>query len=351
MSHDGVVDQMARDVVAEALDSWPSPLEATVFGTEHPDRIVRLLHAYCRDHLGAELTTLLFYRRGVGAVFGLRLADGRAVVVKVHRPDLVGGRMAGVVQIQRHLADLGLPAPRPFVAPARLGPGIATAEELLDPGTVGDGHLPKVREGIARGLHEFVAAASDLVGRVYLHEASPYGLPPERLWPIPHDLRFDLTLPGGEWIDALAAQARERLGDPSGDFVIGHCDWRVENLRIEGDRIVAIFDWDSVHRLPEPGLVGGNAAGFSADYTVSIGDPRPSREESRTFVSDYEVARGRPFTRTEIDTANAAYVYTLAYSARCEHSDVTTGAFPDPGVDGGWRGLLRQTEDGPLLRR
>lgn len=335
----------------EAIDAWPAPLEDALFGTNDPDRIVVLLREYCRNRFGHELATLLFYRRGVGAVFGVRLTDGRAAVVKVHRPDLVGGRMEGVLKVQEQLADLGLAAPRPLAAPAGFGHGIATAEELIDRGVVGDAHVTEVREGIARGLHRFVAAARDLLGSVDLDDAAPFRLPADRLWPIPHDLRFDLALAGGDWIDARASAARERLTEPSGDRVIGHCDWRVENLRMEGDRIVAIFDWDSVATLPEPALVGGNAAGFTADWTDPMREPRPSRDESRRFVSAYESARGHPFTRNEIDTANAAYVYTLAYAARCEHSDVTTGSFADAGVDRAWRGLLRRSEDGPLLRR
>jgi len=145
------------------------------------------------------------------------------------------------------------------------------------------------------------------------------------------------------------AIARERLSEAQGDIVIGHGDWRVENLRLEGERVVAIFDWDSVTVAPEPAFVGHNAAGFTADWTQPKGEILPTLAESKAFLDDYAAECGRPFTASELETADAAHLYALAYGARCEHSDVTLGIFPDRGVDTGWRGLLRARGERPLL--
>ena len=50
----------------------------------------------------------------------------------------------------------------PLAAPAPLALGIATSEELLDKGEIGNGHDPAVRGTLARGLFEFVEAATPL---------------------------------------------------------------------------------------------------------------------------------------------------------------------------------------------
>jgi len=191
--------------------------------------ILTAVDTYCTGSLGSGVREVEFYQRGVGAVFGLGLDDGSSVVVKVHRPEIAGGRLDAISLVQRHLADRGLPAPRPLAPPAPLAHGIATAEELLRAGTVGNAHHPSVRTGLAEGLFGFVEAATPLLETVPVEETWPVSLPEGRLWPVPHDLRFDFTLPGAGWIDDLGAAALRRLRPPHGRTVIGHRDWRVEN--------------------------------------------------------------------------------------------------------------------------
>jgi hypothetical protein len=211
---------------------------------------------------------------------------------------------------------------------------------MLERGRALDAHDPAVRHELVRGLRRFIEAATPMLGTVRLALAHPFDLPPGELWPPPHDFRFDLSLSGGEWIDELAATARSTLREPAGRTVIGHTDWRAENLRFAGG-LAAVFDWDSVRLCPEPALVGANAAGFTANWADELGDPYPSSEEVSAFVAEYELARGSRFTRDEVKTADAAYLYSLAYGARCEHSDATLGVFPDVHPDRGWRSLLR----------
>jgi Phosphotransferase enzyme family len=335
-----MIDRRAQAIVAASIASWASPLEETLFGTNDPQAILRLLDDFCNSVLGHLLATVTFYRRGVGAVFGVVLGDGRRVVIKVHRPELVGDSLHGIRQVQQHLADLGLPAPRPLGNPIPLGRGLATAEEMLDRGRAGDAHNPGVRRDLVRGLRTFVEAAMPLLGTVRLGLAPPFGLPPGRLWPLPHAFRFDFGLSGAEWIDEPATEARSTLSEPRGAMVIGHMDWRVENLRFD-EGLAAIFDWDSVARSPEPALVGKTAASFTSSWEDGACDPYPSGEEVSAFVADYELARGLPFTSDERKTADAAYTYSLAYHARCEHSDATLGVFPDMDAVRGWRSLLR----------
>jgi hypothetical protein len=331
----------AESVVARSIASWPSPLEHALFGTDAASDIVRLVDDFCRSVLGDRVATVAFYRRGVGGVFGLRLASDRSAVVKVHRPEMVADGLDGIRRVQRHLADAGLPAPRPIGDPAPLGRGVGAAEELLDRGRVVSARTSARRRVLVEGLLRFVRAAQPLLGSVEVPAAYPFDAPSDRLWPPPHDLRFDLTLAGGEWIDELGAEARSVLSAPSGRTVIGHADWRVQNLRVQDGRIVAIYDWDSVARFPEPALVGATAATFTATWGDRRFDPYPSLDDVRAFVTDYERARGDPFSDDERRTMDAAGIYRLAYSARCEHSDAHQGRLPESPPSRGWRHLLR----------
>lgn len=334
-------NETVEQAIGREIDVGPSRLEVTLFGSGDAVEIAEQLRSYCRLHLGVALTSVLFYRRGVGAVFGLQLSDGSKVVLKVHRRDLVGGSMDAIILVQRHLADRGLPAPRPIGKPAALGAGVATLEEFVDRGVVGNAHEAGVRMGLAAALHSFVTASAPLIPLDGLRLVAPFGLSDDRLWPTPHDLRFDFSVPGGEWIDRAGATARDRQRLTTADVVIGHDDWRVENLRVQDDVVVAIFDWDSVVLCPEPALVGHAAHAFTADWGNQEIDPLPTLDESRAFVADYEAVRGSAFTASERESIDAAHLYVLAYSARCEHSDATLGVFPDMGLDYGWRGLLR----------
>jgi hypothetical protein len=225
--------------------------------------------------------------------------------------------------VQRHLADAGLPAPRPLAGPKPLGRGIACIEEHR-PGGSADGRQPSVRAEIATGLHRFIDASHGLrrldVGPPFLYRAA--GAP---LWPEPHSVRFDFerTAEGAGWIDDAAVEARSRLDPSFGDAVIGHFDWRVGNLGLDGGELTAIYDWDSVAAAPEAVIVGSSAAQFPADWGAGAEpDPLPSVEDMVAFVEDYEAARGARFGPAEREQLDAANLALIAYGARCQHSDV-----------------------------
>lgn len=255
------------DLVDAARGPYGVAVEEAIFGAASPAEVASALDNFVTRVAGA-IDDALFYRLGVGVVVGLRLADGAEVVVKVQRWNVSIDRLEAVHRVQQHLADSGLPAPRPLLGPTALGNGIAVIEEHR-PGGSADVRLPEVRRSIARGLHQFIAAASALGPLSAVGEPSvsrPLGA---ALWEEPHDLRFDFdaTAPGAEWIDDLARVARRRLVTILPP-VIGHVDWRVENLGFDGPDITAIYDWDSVCQAPEPAIVGFAAASFSADWRI-----------------------------------------------------------------------------------
>ena len=316
-------------------------LELALFGTSEPASVKRLLDEYCRRNVGSRLKSVIFHRIGVASVHGVELTDGRQVIVKVHRP-LFAGRLEAVQQVQAHLVQQGFPSPRPLAGPSPIGKGIATSESVLNGGSIVDAHNPTVRAVLARGLHELVCACEQLVGTV---DPGPFWLVAANgLWPPPHDLRFDFerTAVGAEWIDDFAQNARDRLRAAAGNMVIGHIDWRAENLRVSNGRIVAVYDWESLALLPEPILVGAVAHAFTASWDADQPFDIPSLEESRAFIVDYQTARGSEFDAEEREAADAGHLYALAYGARCQHSDAVLKVFPQSSGEDGYVTQLRE---------
>jgi hypothetical protein len=254
----------------------------------------------------------------------VRLEDGREVVVKAHRPEVGAAHLRAVQAVQRHLAAAGFPAPAPLAGPAPLGRGIAVVESLVADGDPVDAHDPALRRLLAGSLATLVRLCEPLSVPGLRGGFAGGGTP--GLWLIPHDRRFDFegTSAGAEWIDALGAEARRRRDAGAGRAVVGHGDWRAEHVRIAGGELTAVYDWDSLGIEKEPVFAGSAAHAFTADWSREPPASLPSLEESLAFIAEYEDARGGPFTAGERDTAIAALVYTLAYSARCVHSDVLT---------------------------
>jgi hypothetical protein len=316
-------------------------LELALFGTTEQPIIERLLDEYCRSEVGARIESVIFHRKSVASVHGVELVDGRQVVVKVNRP-VFAGRLEAVQRVQAHLARQGFPSPRPLAGPSPIGLGIGTAESLLNNGSIVDAHDPTARAVLARGLHDVVRLCAQFVGVV---DPGPFRLvATNELWPPLHDLRFDFerTAAGAEWIDRLAENARDRLRAAVGRMVIGHEDWRVENLRVSNGRIVAVYDWESLALLPEPVLVGAVAHAFTASWDADFFFDIPNLDESRAFIADYQTARGGRFDAAELDTVDAGHLYALAYGARCQHSDALLKLFPDAPAEGGYVRQLRE---------
>ncbi len=327
--------QTIAEAIAAALADWERPpvVERAVLGTDDPTEIDHLISAISRAALGAEIVACAFYEGGVGCVFGLELADDRQAVVKVHPAGVSRSRLLAVADVQRPLANAGFPCPLPLADPVSIGRTWATFEELIARESHRDGHEPAVRRAMARTLWALVdtartfAVAHDL-GRDLLRE-----LPPDQLWPEPHDARFDFerTAGGAEWIDTIAKRARERLAEAAGEVVVGHSDWSVKNFAFSGDRVTAVYDWDSLAVDFEPVFVGEAVHAFPATWYIETA-VAPTPEEAAAFVREYESARGRPFTAAEMETVRAAADYAMAYSARCAHSDDPEGAFIGPGT-------------------
>lgn len=356
---------------------WADPVvDQATFGDADPVAISAKICAYADRILGAVVDGAGFYRVSVGCVAGVRLDDGRGVVIKVRRDRRSAAFFAACHRVLEHLRSEGFPCPEPLAEPIHSDGVWWTCERLLERGERRDAHDPAVRRTVAGALAEVVRLTASLgevpglfgawfsslapavgSGGVAMGDAEiatggsicpPVGARQleDRVWPKPHSplFDFDATKEGAEWIDALAARARAKRHTAAGADVIGHFDWRVEHLRFEGDRVVASYDWDSLHWERETVMVGAAAHAFTADWQREGVVQVPSLEEMRGFVDDYEDGRGRAFSREERRTIGASLVYSLAYTARCNHADREKPR--EEGWNGDFRPVLREVGEG-----
>jgi len=273
-----------------------------------PARLVR----WCVEHLGSRPAEEIFRSGHLSVVIGLRLADGREVVVKV-RPD--SPRIAACVDVQRHLFQVGYPCPRPLTGAEPFGEDVATAEAYIPGGAT----LPSEAEAFAEAFARLIRLAPGPAEVSTLAPAPSWAAwnhTEDGLWPCPEDdVNLD-EVTGPEWIDDAGRRARDRLRAGESEAVIGHCDWLAGNLRWAGDVPLVVHDWDSVIADSEAVLAGFAAALYS---TVDV-DRLATVEDTERFLAAYCHARGREFSADELQRSWAAGVWTRAYDAKYQHT-------------------------------
>jgi hypothetical protein len=263
-------------------------VEQLVFGTPDIAEIDQVVDKFCVDTLGAGVTEVLFREVSVGVVFGVRLDDGRRVVLKAHQPRERPERLLAVQQIQAALRAEGLACPEPLLGPTVLVNGVATVEAMLDKGEFRNTHDPGCRRLIAEAL----ARHLDLTSVMGIPESLAGGwslAAGSQLWPsAAHSPIFDFeaTAAGAEWIDALGRQAKSAI-QISGQPIAGHGDWSAKHFRFSGDAISAIYDWDSLMLRDEAAVVGCAAMTFTTRFDL-VGVPRaPAPEQMTAFLDEY----------------------------------------------------------------
>jgi Ser/Thr protein kinase RdoA (MazF antagonist) len=287
-----------------------------VFGTRDPARVEAALLA-----LPLEISRCFHLEISVGALFGLELADGRRVALKVHQPKVGPAEIEQQQRVQMHLAGRSFPCPRPVLGPTPFLAGHCSAEEWRTEGRRYAVVTPARRLSMAAALVQIGRLAAELP-RLPALEAYQR---PQGLWPEPHNALFDFeaTRDGAEEIDEIARRAAERMR--SGPIVVGHQDFSAKHFRFgAGGEITIVYDWDSVSIDYESVTIGGAAATHTAALHARTFEP--SIEDTLAFVADYEQARGG--LPAEVREAALAYaVYAVAYTARCEHAlSVTRGS-------------------------
>jgi hypothetical protein len=274
------------------------------------------LAQWCTAHLGSPPADDIFRSGHLSAVIGLRLTDGREVVVKV-RPN--SPRIAACVEVQRRMFEAGYPCPEPLTGATAFGDDIATAEAYVP----GGARLPSA-EAAGRAFAEAFAWLIRLAPRPA--EVPDLGPAPSwaawnhaenGLWPRSEESDVNLNeIAGPQWIDDAGREARDRLRAGGSEAVIGHCDWLASNLRWSGDALLVVHDWDSMTADSEAILAGFAAALYSTVCT----DDLATVEETEQFLDAYCQARGREFTPAELGRFWAAGVWTRAYDAKYQHA-------------------------------
>jgi hypothetical protein len=290
---------------------WPeAPIERSIFGTADVDQIWAQVLALC-----PEAADCFSVEVSVGAVFGLRLRDGARIALKVHVGRVQPEYLRAAQRVQRHLYDRGFPCPEPLGVQER-----ATFERWRDEGNYEDAHEPEVRRTIAEQLAALFRATAEVEPTAALEPFFPRTS--DRLWPVPHNVLFDFeaTARGAEWIDEIAATAKQRSDAHAGQLVIGHHDWVIKHFRFDQSlRPTVIYDWDSLSTDRETTFVGEAASTFTYTERLPV-SLWPTPEEASAFMEDYAAARGSPFTSNERRAVHSAAVYSRAYSTRCVHA-------------------------------
>lgn len=277
-----------------------------------------MIPSWCAEHLGSVPVEVLFERRSLSEVVGLRLADGREVVVKAREHE---GRETSCVAAQARLADRGFPCARPLTGVIRVGALAVHAEESRPGGVLLLGDGPHIAERYAAVFARLMAELTDVV------VAPP--LPNPRwarwdhrdpgLWPAIGflDERDQSAVPS--YVVETAKRARKRLLAANLPCVLGHADFEAQNLRWHDGEIWAVHDWDSLAWQPEAALVGAASGTFAGASPPTL-SPVAS---SAAFLAAYQELRGRRFTAEEAEIAWAASLWTAVHNARWEalHGD------------------------------
>jgi hypothetical protein len=276
------------------------------------------LSDWCLDQLGDLPVSLLFERRSISAVFGLRLAGGRDVVVKAREDE---GRAASCIAAQARLAERGFPCARPITPAVGVG-ALAVHAEQSRPG--GD---------LLRGDSADVAVRYAAVFAWLMAELADVTVAPPL--PNPRWVRWDHTDSGlwpaiGELDDLdqgtvptyvlnTADRARKRLLGADLECVLGHADFEAQNLRWRDGDVWAVHDWDSLAWQPEAALAGAACGAFASASQPTLAPV----ESSAAFLAAYQDLRGRRFTAQEQEIAWAASLWPAAHNARWEamHGD------------------------------
>ena len=270
------------------------------------------------SHLGDAPIDVLFELRQISAVFGLRLADGREVVVKARDDD---GRAASCVAAQSRLAQRGFPCARPLTPAVAVGALAVHAEEFRPGGDL----LVDDSVGAAVRYAEVFAWLMAELAEVTVAPPLPnprwarWDHADPGFWPAITSLdeRDQRVVP--EYVIDTARRARGRLLATGLPCVLGHADFEAQNLRWRDGAVWVVHDWDSLAWQPEAALAGAASGTF-----VSVSPPTlVPIESSEAFLATYQDHRKRRFTAEELEIAWAASLWTAAHNARWEalHGD------------------------------
>lgn len=274
------------------------------------------MERWIEGRFGSATSEVLFTISHLSAVVGVRLEDGREIVVKAR-----GGfdRVRECVAAQAVLHDDGFPCPKPLTDVCEVDGYAVHAEEHVPGGM----ELTGTEDAV---VDAYAALLADLLRRSRRLALSTPRPPPMWLhwdhastgvWPdLEESPPFLEREPTTGWLVELAARARERLRSARLEEIVGHGDWEAQNMRWASRRRVhVVHDWDSLAARPEAALVGTAAATFPSGRLQP--ELAPLRASAR-FLDTYQEVAGRAFTVEEREVAWASGLWLAAHNARME---------------------------------
>ena len=312
---------------------------ATLVGDRSHEETERWIDELTLTELGVPCIGALFAKKSVGAVFGIVLEGGEPAVLKLFNRSYT---LAELVAMHRCLASAtaaNYPVPRARSEVFAADDGVSAAFYTYLDGQQRDAHEPSVRRELARSLAELNALLAPLDSAA-LPPAPGYH---DALWPPAQRIWENQNLDNDDtrFIDAHGKAAQLALKKSKLKRSATHLDWGVKNIRFRDDAVCAVYDSDSLHPASEADSAGRAAAQFTAQWDIpALLTPTPY--EAQAFLDEYQVARGKRFSKAERGVAAAAAHYVVAQLARSElFSGVAEGD--------NFRGLLRNYDDDPLL--
>ena len=259
---------------------------------------------------------VLFAVSHLSAVAGLRLVDGREIVVKAR-----GGfdRARACVAAQAALQLDGFPCPKPLTEVCEVAGYAVHAEEHVPGGKeligtendVVDAYASLLADLLCRGRR--LALPRPRPAPMWLWwDHSSAGAWPDLEAPPPFLEREPTT----GWLAELATRVRVRLRSVCLEEIVGHGDWEAQNMTwASRSHVHVVHDWDSLAVRPEAALVGAAAATFPSGRVQPVLAPL---EASARFLDVYQEVAGRAFTVDEHEVAWAAGLWLAAHNARME---------------------------------
>ncbi|MCG3773875.1 MAG: hypothetical protein JW395_0691 [Nitrospira sp.] len=270
------------------------------------------LNAWCERWLDARPVEVLFERGYLSKVTGLRLGDGRSVVIKM-RP--FKKRLPACFEAQRHLWAVGYPCPEPLVGPDQVGV-VAISVEAYVPGgdelTYGPDSPRLFAEALAR-LVSLAPAAGSLPDLDHRLPWTWWDHDEAGVWPVP-DIDVDMSSdPNSGWLNDIARRVRRRLEAARGlPDVVGHGDFETQNVLWIDRKLHVVHDWDSLISAPEPVIAGICSAVFPGTH----GGNESTVGESAEFLEHYQAARAVRWDKAEYELCWAAGLWVRAFNAK-----------------------------------
>lgn len=310
--------ELKNHLTAYFQDAELKQIFTDVIGSDNPDKIEALITHAAKVNLGLSVKKLHFIQSSIGVVFGLSLSNGEAVVLKVYSEKIPKSYLDKMNEIQTIFYQENFPAPKVLSNIFAFGNTLAGFYMLIE-GNKEDAHQTEIRSELAQKLSLF----SEISDKYYLSPLENFFQQAmgKRLWPIPHNVLFNLkkTSRGAGWIAKKAIAARKIINAFTYHKKLAHTDWGVKNAIFKNKKLVGIFDWDSLGSMSEPEMVGRAAAQFTADWESGF-KITPLAEEARDFVALYQKCRKRQFTEDEYRVVSASADLLIATIARFEHA-------------------------------